>query len=294
MPLIEYDRNNWWRNCLAFRGTVIPRVIGRVGEVTFSSLIVCLVDHYFLEHFGIGLPQLDQFWVSVLGIAISLFIVFRTQSSHARYWEARTLWGSLVNNCRSLVRTGAVHAGPADELARLVAAYVLAIKQNLRDSADLSELKPLLSGLLFDKLAAARNPPTALARSLSEWIARRQKEGRIDSITAMTMEHVVTDLVAAQGGCERIHQTPLPFVYAALIKQLLLVYLLALPFVLVATLNYAAPLAVAVVAFAMLGIEEAGVEIEDPFGLESNHLPLDRICEGIARDAAQVAKDYQS
>ena len=82
-----------------------------------------------------------------------------------------------------------------------------------------------------------------------------------------------------QGGCEKIRRTPLPFVYAALIKQVLLLYLATLPFVLVPKMGFVAPLVVVGVSLGMLGIEEAGVEIEDPFGLDPNHLPLDEICD---------------
>ena len=67
------------------------------------------------------------------------------------------------------------------------------------------------------------------------------------------MEQVLNAMVDAQGGCERIHKTPLPFVYASLIRQLLLIYLGSLPFVLVGRMGYAAPLVVAVVSFGMLG-----------------------------------------
>jgi putative membrane protein len=258
---------------------------------TAFCLALCLLDDYLLRRERARLPPLDPLGHSVLGMALSLLIVFRTQSSNSRFWEARAMWGSIVNDCRSLVRMGAVYAGPADELARLVAAYSLAIKQNLRDSSDLTELRPLVSGWQYDQMTKARNPPTVVALALSDWVRRRQKEGRIDSITAMSMDRVITNLVAAQGGCERIHLTPLPFVYAGLIKQLLLVYLITLPFVLIPTMSYAAPLALAVVAFAMLGIEEAGVEIEDPFGSDPNHLPIDQICQGILLDAVQVTAE---
>jgi len=288
--LISYDRDSWWRTCFAFRGTVLPQVLTRVGILTAFCLALCVLNEYIGQEYGKSLFKLDQLGHSVLGMALSLLIVFRTQSSYGRFWEARTLWGSLVNSSRSLVRLGSVYAGPADDLARLVAAYVLAIKQNLRDDNDLSPLRPFLSGWQFDKLKAMRNPPTALARAMSEWVRLRLKEGKIDTISAMEMDRVVNDMVAAQGGCERIHLTPLPFVYAGLIKQLLLVYLATLPFVLIGTLHFAAPVAIAVVAFAMLGIEDAGVEIEDPFGRGPNHLPLDQICDNIARDTAQLAQ----
>jgi ion channel-forming bestrophin family protein len=289
--LINYNRNDWWRTCLAWRGTVLPHVLARVGLLTAFCLGLCFLNTYLRDFNGAGLPALDQLGHSVLGVAMSLLIVFRTQSSNGRFWEARTLWGALVNNSRSVVRIGAVYAGPADDLARIVAAYVLAIKQTLRDDRDLSELRPLLTGAQFDQLKEARNPPSVVARFMSEWVRRRQKEGRLDPITAMAMEGVIVELVAAQGGCERIHLTPLPFVYAGLIKQLLLVYLVTLPFVLIPPMSFAAPLVEAVVSFAMLGIEEAGVEIEDPFGVDPNHLSIEQICQGIARDAARLAEE---
>jgi putative membrane protein len=275
---------------LAFRGTVLPQVLTRVGILTAFCLVLCLLNDFLVRENGTTLVKLDQLGHSVLGMALSLLIVFRTQSSYTRFWEARTLWGSLTNSSRSVVRLGSVYASPADDLARLVAAYVLAIKQNLRDDNDLSSLRPFLSGWQFDQLKAVRNPPTALARAMSEWVRLRLKEGKIDTIAAMEMDRVISEMVTAQGGCERIHLTPLPFVYAGLIKQLLLVYLATLPFVLIGTLHFAAPVAIAVVSFAMLGIEDAGVEIEDPFGRGPNHLPLDQICENIAKDTAQLAQ----
>jgi putative membrane protein len=290
--VIEYDRTSWWRTCLAFRGTVLPHVLGRVGILTGFCLVLCWLNHPIPRWIPpIELPALDQLGHTVLGLAISLIIVFRTNTSHSRFWEARTLWGSLVNNARSLVRMGAVFAGPAGELARLVTAYVLAIKQNLRNDRDLSAVRPLVSGSLYDELQKAGNPPSVLARAMSEWVRGRQREGRLDSVAAMAVDRVITELVAAQGGCERIQRTPLPFVYASLIKLLILVYLATLPFVLVAKMEYAAPLVVAVTALAMLGIEEAGVEIEDPFGRGPNHLALDQICAVIARDAALLAEE---
>jgi putative membrane protein len=289
--MIEYDRTSWWRTCLSLHGTVLPYVLGRVGVLTGLCLALCILDDFYLQRKDISLPALDQLGHTVLGVAVGMVIVFRTNAAYGRFWEARTLWGALVNSSRSLVRMGAVFAAPADGLARLVAAYVLAIKQNLRDDADLSALRPLLSGWLYDRLKLVRNPPTELARALSEWVQERRQQGRIDSITAMALDRLVTELVAAQGGCERIRRTPLPFVYASLIKLVLLLYLGSLPLVLVARMGYAAPLVVAVVSFGLLGIEEAGVEIEDPFGRGPNHLALDQICENIARDTAFLAEE---
>jgi putative membrane protein len=288
--VIEYERTSWWRTCLAFHGTVLPAVLGRVGLLTGFSLLLYLLNEYALKPSGRPLPQMDQLGHTVLGVALGLLIVFRTNSANNRYWEARSHWGALVNASRNLVRYAAAHAGGAEELARLVTAYVLALKEGLRGSRDLKALLPLVPGRLVDRLGGAGNPAALLSRSLSEWVARRKAEGRLDPIHAGRMEGLIGQMVDAQGGCEKIRRTPLPFVYAALIKQVLLLYLASLPFVLV-RMDFVAPLVVAGVSLGMLGIEEAGVEVESPFGLDPNHLPLEALCAAISRDAADLAAD---
>jgi putative membrane protein len=289
--VIDYDRSNWWRTCLALQGTVLPHVLGRVGLLTTFSLVLVLVNHFVLSKYDESFPTLDPIGHTVMGTALGLLIVFRTNSSYNRFWEARSHWGSLVNCSRNLARSGAIYAPPAGDLARLIAAFAIALKEHLRGSRDLSELRSLVPGRLLEEVYSAGNPPALLARAQSRWIATRLKEGRLDSIQASRMEGLVSMMTDAQGGCEKILKTPLPFVYAALIKEVLLLYLVSLPFVVVDRLWFAAPLVVAGVSLGLLGIEEAGVEIEDPFGSGPNHLPLDRICETIARDTAALASD---
>lgn len=292
--MIEYDRVSWWKTLLSFQGTVLPHVLGRVGLLTAFCLSLVLLDDYALEQFGYPLPALDQLGHTVLGVAMSLLIVFRTNSSYSRFWEGRGHWGMIVNASRNLARMGAIYAGPADDLARLIAAYVIAVRENLRGNRDLSMIRPLVPGRWLEAARSATNPPNILAAALSDWIERRRVEGRIDSYQAMSLEEVVRLLVDNQGACEKIQKTPLPFVYAALIKLLLLLYLASLPFVLVAKMGFVAPLVVAVVSFGLLGIEEAGIEIEDPFGLDPNNLPLERICDTIARDVAALCPPAHS
>jgi putative membrane protein len=288
--MIPYERTNWWRTCLTVHGSVVPHVLGRVGLLTAFCLALCLLDRYFLTVHGLPLPALDQLGHTVLGMAVSLLIVFRTNASNNRYWDGRAAWGGLVNGARNLARLGAAFTPPAEDLAHLLAAYAVAIRLRLRGERDLAPLASLVPGRILERAKDASNAATSLAGAIGAWIDERRQHGRIDSVQAVAMQNALSAMVDQQGACERIQGTPLPFVYAALIKQLLLVYLGTLPFVLVSKLGLAAPLAVAVVAFGMLGIEEAGVEIEDPFDLDPNSLPLEAICATIARDTEELTK----
>jgi putative membrane protein len=289
--VIDYQRDNWWRICFSLRGTVLPHILGRVGLLTGFCLLLCLLNDYFLKQHGYPLPSLDQLGHIVVGVALGMLLAFRGNAANARFWEARSHWGVIINTARNLVRAAAVYAGPAEDLAGLVTAYVVTLRESLRGNRDLAAVRPLVSAKLFDRLLAAPNAPALLARSLSGWVAARLAEGRIDTVTAARLEGLICVLVDCQGGCEKIRRTPMPFVYAALIKQIILLYLITLPFVLVARMDFAAPLVVAVVAFGFLGIEEAGILIEDPFSTDPSHLPLEQLCKNIAADATAVAAD---
>jgi ion channel-forming bestrophin family protein len=290
--MITYDSKNWVRVVCSYRGTVMPAVLRRLWWLVLVAVGVVAVEMYAEKHHP------DWYWFfklakptghSLLGLALGLLIVFHNNCAYDRYWEGRKLWGSLVNTSRNLVRGATAFVGPSGDLANLVAAYALALKQLLRGDTDLSEIKDLIPPDLFEQVVASSNPPNLLALHMSRWIADRQAEGKIDSITAQSLEAMVRGLLDHQGGCERILRTPIPFAYAVHIRQMLLVYLVTLPFALAADMGWATIPTVAVVAFGMIGIEEAGNEIEDPFGTDPNDLPLEAICATIGRDAKALA-----
>ena len=237
-----------------------------------------------------SLGHIDAAAYTALGSLLGFLIVFRTNSSSNRYWEGRSHWGMMINSSRSLVRFAQAYIPPADELAVLVGGYVLCVKQTLRGSRDLDEAEVYLSPEVFQQAQHYGNPPTAVIAAISKWFAVRYRAGQIDSQQVRHAEDLIARLVDAQGGCEKIQKTPLPFVYAAMIKQLILLYLATFPLVVCDGMGWWTPLVVTVIAFGFFGIEEAGVEIEDPFGMEINSLPLDALCVTIIRDTAELTR----
>lgn len=293
--MIQYPRTSWWHVVFSYRGTVLRNIVGRVATVTLLAIamelsFVAAKRLGWITGAAGGLVEPAGF--AVVGSLLGFLIVFRMNSSANRYWEGRSHWGMLINTSRSLARYGAVYASPAQDLSALIGGYVLSIKLNLRDVRDMEELKIYLSPELYAQVVNFGNPPTAVAGAISQWIVERHRAGKLDSMQVYHMEELLARMVDAQGGCEKIKKTPLPFVYAAMIKQLILVYLIALPMVLCGRSGWWTPVMVAIVSFGFFGIEEAGVEIEDPFGLDDNCLPLDAICIAIIRDTAQITKVF--
>jgi putative membrane protein len=287
--MVEYNPKAWFRITFSVRGTVLRRVSARLLEMAAMTAGLCLLDRYLFERHGAALPAFNPIGHTVMGVAVGLLIVFRNSCAYDRFWEGRRLWGAIVNASRNLMRGAAAYVGAAPELARLIAAYAVALKLHLRRQTDFVELERLAPADVLAQSSVHANVPSALAYFLSVWIQERRTEGKLEPEQARTLETYVAQLLDCQGGCERIRLTPIPFVYAVHIKQFLMIYLVTLPFVVIPMMGWLAVPLVVVTTFGLYGIEEASVEIEDPFGTDPNDLPLDALCATIERDVLALA-----
>jgi putative membrane protein len=121
-----------------------------------------------------------------------------------------------------------------------------------------------------------------------------QRAGRIDASSIRSIDGNLSLLIQALGGCERIRRTPIPFAYAQHIKVFLALFCYTVPFAMADSLQAYTPIASAVLAYAMFGIDEIGIEIEDPFGTDPNDLPLDRLEKVVDMSVAEVfAQSYE-
>jgi putative membrane protein len=231
----------------------------------------------------------EPFGHSVLGSLIGFLLVMRMNASNSRFWEGRSHWGSIVNASRNLSRAASAYTKDGKYFAGLVAGYAITLKQSLRDSRDLSEAEQFLPSNLYKAAEFYGNQPTAIAGAMTHWVAEKARDGSLSQGEVYYFEKLIAALVNAQGGCEKIQKTPLPFAYVSLIKLLILVYLATLPVVICGLLGWWSPLLMAILALGMFGMEEASVEIEDPFGTQPNCLKLEVLTITITRDSGQLA-----
>jgi putative membrane protein len=133
-----------------------------------------------------------------------------------------------------------------------------------------------------------RNVPLFVAQRLSMLVADARKRSMLRHRDVHLFENLISDLVDVQGGCERIRATPIPWSYTVLMHTIVAVYCFALPFGLVATTKLLTPIVVALIAYAFLGLDAVGDELEQPFGREDNDLPLDAIARMIEVNLRQL------
>jgi putative membrane protein len=288
--MIEYDRYDWLGIVFSFRGTALRIVAMRMVAITLFAVVIQLIyEGGLLLGLKSRLFVFDAAEHAVLGSLLGFLIVFRMNASSNRYWEGRSLWGQIINSSRNLARAGAEYTTGGRELADLVSGYAIALRRSLQGNKDLLETEDFLPEPVRAQAATFGNPPTAIAAAITEWIARYHRLGQIDSQLVRHIEDQLSKLVDAQGGCEKIRKTPLPFAYVVMIKQLILVYLATLPIVVCDHCGWWTPVLVAIVALGLFGMEEVSVEIEDPFGTLENCLDMETFTLTIARDVGQLA-----
>lgn len=279
--MIVTGEKSWLGLVFTWRGSVLARIWRRLAFVTVVSVLETWAQAH--DYMQVTLTPLP---FTLVGLALSIFLGFRNNTSYDRFWEGRKLWGRLVNTSRTftrqvltLVEAGgeAAPTGLHRELVRRQMAYVHALRLHLRGSREHAELAAFIPEAEVSGLAKESNPPIALLQTQGDRLAGAWRAGRLHPMHLPVLEGTLTELANIQGGCERIRSTPIPFGYTLLMHRIVGFYCVALPFGISGQVGLMTPLVVLLIAYAFLGLDALGDEIEDPFGTDANDLPLSQL-----------------
>ena len=288
--MIEYDPHQWRSHLLDIRGSMVRQIFARVFTcVVWSLLVVALMRFGGLTFLAVPLTA-----HSLLGLALSLLLVVRTNSSYDRYWEGRKLWGGIVNQSRNLARLAVVHladdAQLCSQVVRLTIAFAYSAMHSLRQRDSVAPMEPRLQEAGLSPGFTGHVPLDVSCR-LTGLLRQARDRGLISDIVLADLDRNVQLLIDYLGGCERIHRTPLPFAYMVHLRRTIILYTFTLPFALYEGFGWATIPVTFLVAYLFFGIEEIGVTIEDPFEEEDNDLPLEQICQTIDRNLSALIGD---
>jgi putative membrane protein len=253
-----------------------------LGLLVYDIVVVILYQTGHLRW-----KALDQIPLSLFGSVIGVILAFRNTSSYARWWEARMLWGAIVNNTRSVGREVTTALRPAAEheqvevretqrqLVYLQIAWVHALRQHLRKLPPWEDLTPFLSKEEIEQLQGQQNVPLALQQKMSIILRNARNRGWIDMTQWLALDQNIDDLVDAQGASERIKNTPLPRQYDYFPQICVYIYCVLLPLAMVSSLGWFTPLGSTLVGFIFMALNRIGRDLEDPFGQQDLRHPLD-------------------
>ena len=256
------------------------------------DLLVTLI--YWLVPNSVIFPALP---VSLIGSAVAVCLSFRNTGAYARWWEARTLWGSVVNSSRSFTRQVLTmlprQDGPPREILLRHVAYVHALRLHLRAQAPWDELAPLLPADELCRLRTVANVPNAVLLRTGE-LVRLQAP---DSMLLASIESTLGALSNAQGGLERIRNTPFPVQFSTYPVWFTHAFCLLLPLGLVEALGLCMPLGSTAATFLFLALLRNGDDLKNPFGNTENDVPLTTLTRSIeidVRDSLGEAHDLRA
>ncbi len=275
----------FWREAFALRGAASARVLPRTAAFALLAMVATLLQR--------SVPELairaDVMEVS--GLVLGLLLVFRTAAGYERWWEARKLWGEIVNHSRNLT-VEAIAYGPVDaawqrELARLVAAFAHATRGTLRDDRTLPEVTALLGNAEAGRVAHAEHMPSHLSARIGVLLRSARENGSLDPFAFLQIDRERAALLDCVGGCERILRTPIPTVYSVTIRRFVALYLCALPFALTGPAGLLSPVYAVLIAYPILSLEQIGAELQNPFVTRSlSHLDLPALTTTVEQNVA--------
>ena len=286
------DKRRLWIATVALGGVALPHIWMRTLAVTAISIGVTFAYREVPAlHYSITTAPFV-----LIGLPLGIFLGFRNNTAYDRFWEGRKLWGSLVNTSRSLTRQIVTLVEPQPEaedkspeavrlheiaMVHMLIAYVHSLRHHLRESDPFSTLARIVPEGEVARLRGESNVPIAILHRIAELMVEARRKHWIHPLHVPVVEQSLTALTDIQGGCERIKSTPIPYSYTVLMHRLVAVYCGLLPFGLDETIGWATPVVVLFVSYALFGLDAIGDEIEQPFDLDPNDLPLSTISRTI-------------
>ncbi len=285
---------------------VLP-VYGQSAGVVLGLSV--LVSYGFVEC-GWKWLSLPTTPFTLVGTGLSILLVFRNNESYGRYWEARTLWGQVLANSRSFVRLAltlsrpdASSVGPHDDvispeleevrrdLVFRAIAFLHSLPPTLRGEsgadADFEALGEFLPPDEIETLRAQKNVPTAILHTQSERIADAWRRDFFHAQHVPLLDDHLSALTLSYGGCEKIARTPIPPAYGFLARGIVWVFVALLPLAFVEQLGWKTLVLAPLVAFLFGALQRFGEEVEHPFELKHDGLPLDSLSKSLETELRQ-------
>lgn len=248
---------------------------------------------------------------AILGSALAIFLAFRNNNSYNRWWEARTLWGSIINNSRIFARQiianadNAVAVGKASsqqvddykrELMYRQIAFAHALRLHLRRQDSWDEIRHLLSEHEYQHLLQKTNKPNYLLQNQGIRIKEGMRSEILGAFDNISLEPTLAGFNNFQGACERIKNTPLLRQYHFFTKLFMVVFMVILPFSLIGDFNKmgipALMIPVSILVSFVFGVMgKVGEVNEDPFENRITDVPMTSICNTIERDLKEMLEE---
>lgn len=279
-------------------------VLGKI-KIELALVIVYTIGFEIIHHFyhavSIDIPIAVP---TIIGTIISLLLAFKSNQAYDRWWEARTVWGAIVNDSRTLLRQViafykdpdfSVNANDFKEgFARRQAAWCYSLSQSLRGKDPIKPIKTLLNEKELRFVKNHKHVPNAILMLHAKELKKAKEEGKINTYQQVEIDNTLTRLCDSMGKCERIKNTIFPTTYSMYIRFTLCLFILLLPFGLTDYLGWMQIPVIATIGAACFLIEKMAIHLQDPFENRPTDTPMISISNNIEKNLMQMVYEYRN
>ncbi|WP_343303613.1 bestrophin family ion channel [Chitinophaga niabensis] len=285
------------------KGIPLRYIFGTIRYEILAVTVYTLLINILYYQYGLREIAIPLAIPMVLGTVLSLLLAFRSNQAYDRWWEARTIWGAIVNDSRSLVRqlTSMINNTNEseeirhfrDQFVRRQIAWNYALGQALRKKDPLKGLDRLLSRRELNFVSKFDNVPAGLLQMHSRDLRYALQHEWINNYQQVEMDRTLTRLCDAMGKCERIKNTIFPATYSLYTHFAVIFFILLLPFALIDSLGIVEVPLVAAISASFLLIEKMAINLQDPFENKPTDTPMTSIARKVERDLLQMLEETQ-
>ncbi len=299
--MIQYNPKEWYRFIFKIHeGDTIRKLFPLIIVLAlYSGAIVWLEKEYFElseKSYIKNIPMMH----AILGGVISLLLVFRTNSAYDRWWEGRKLWGDLTNNSRNLALKLHHMLPPHDKphrdfFKKAIPAFAFALKNHLLSGkADWELFHAVAHDSISKRIDRNKHVPLQISNLMYQHLQEAHQAKQLSDTQLWLLNDEVKSFINICGACERIKNTPIPYSYSAFIKKFIFGYVMTLPFGYMFSLGYLSIPIIVFIFYVLASLELIAEEIEDPFGTDSNDLPMLQISHNIQQNIKDIFADTHS
>jgi putative membrane protein len=279
---------------------VLGKIKVELGLVLTYTILFEIFHHFFIN-VSVDIPIAIP---TMIGTIISLLLAFKSNQAYDRWWEARIVWGAIVNDSRTLVRQMitfykdpdfSVQANDFKEkFAKRQIAWCYSLGQALRNRDALKPIKHLLSEEELRFVKNHQNVPNAILMLHARDLTKARNDKRINMYQQVEIDNTLTRLCDAMGKCERIKNTIFPTTYSMYIRFTLCLFILLLPFGVISLLSWFAVPLITTIAAAFFLIEKMAIHLQDPFENRPTDTPVTAISNTVEKNLMQMVNEYRN
>lgn len=278
-------------------------VLGKIKLELFLALLYTvafeLIHHYVITislNIPIAIP-------TMIGTIISLLLAFKSNQAYDRWWEARIIWGSIVNDSRTLVRQLITFYDDPDfsvgandfkeKFAKRQIAWCFSLSALLRGKDTIKPIRHLLNEEDLRFVKKHRHVPNALLILNAKDLKIAQQKKKLSVYQQVEIDNTLSRLCDAMGKCERIKNTVFPITYSMYTRFALCLFIMLLPFSLTDLLGWLEIPLITTIAAAFFLIEKMAIHLQDPFENRPTDTPMNLISENIEKNLMQMVHEYR-